>query len=199
MWRRVKSFISNSLKRRQSPHTGDRDSLNYFKLGTQYYVAGRFGTFAGFLPASGNLFHHAVEMFLKGDLCQTESRVVLKSYGHRLKRLWKAYKRKHQGIDLAGYDKVISQLEKFERIRYPDDITDRGLIGAIAISGSAPIAERVTPISAGLPRYSLIVNNVDDLVRAIFEATSRNPSFFFTGMSTDGKAFLYKDNTSFTP
>jgi hypothetical protein len=45
----------------------------FFKTGSQYYIAGRFAAFAWFHPVAGNLFHHAIEMYLKGALSKTKS------------------------------------------------------------------------------------------------------------------------------
>jgi hypothetical protein len=38
----------------------------------QYYVAARFLVHAQCIPVCGNLFHHAVEMLLKGGLAKKE-------------------------------------------------------------------------------------------------------------------------------
>lgn len=37
----------------------------YLSIAIQYYIAGRSAVFAGSMPVAGNLFHHAIEMFLK--------------------------------------------------------------------------------------------------------------------------------------
>jgi HEPN domain-containing protein len=39
----------------------------------QYYVTARFAMHAQCLPVCANLFHHAVEMFLKGGLARNTS------------------------------------------------------------------------------------------------------------------------------
>jgi hypothetical protein len=50
------------------------DAINlFFSAGSQYYIAGRFGVFAGLNPVVGNLLHHAIEMDLKGALSKTKS------------------------------------------------------------------------------------------------------------------------------
>jgi hypothetical protein len=57
----------------------------FFKMAGQYYVVGRFAAFAGLIPITGNLLHHAVEMFLKGGLSKNGvSLVDLKKMGHNL-------------------------------------------------------------------------------------------------------------------
>ena len=84
---------------RNIPKTAERDSQHYFGLGTQYYFSARAATFAGCFPIAGNLFHHAVEMFLKGVLVRQLSRAQLKSYGHDLKRLWKVHKNANPALN----------------------------------------------------------------------------------------------------
>jgi hypothetical protein len=55
----------------------------------QYYVAGRYAAFAGLVPTTGNQFHHAVELFLKGGLSKNGlSLANLKKLGHDLPEIW---------------------------------------------------------------------------------------------------------------
>ena len=65
----------------------------FLDLGFQYYVAARFGVRANLSPTTGNLFHHAIEMFLKARLSQSMASKDMKDkFRHGLKRLWKAFK-----------------------------------------------------------------------------------------------------------
>jgi hypothetical protein len=65
----------------------------FFKTAGQYYVGGRFAAFAGFIPITGNLLHHAVEMFLKGGLSKNGSSLVdLKKMNHNLPNIWAKFK-----------------------------------------------------------------------------------------------------------
>jgi hypothetical protein len=177
-----------------APRTGARDSLNYFSLASQYYVCGRAGVFAGCLPVSGNLLHHAVELFLKGDLCRSLSREDLKRQRHELRKLWRTFKNLHAGVPLSQHDDTIKALDKFEKIRYPDAITDLGMVGAITVAGPIPIL-RPGPI----PNYVLDLSAVDRLARSIFDAASVNPQFNFGMLPKDARAAIYRANGSFTP
>jgi hypothetical protein len=145
------------------------------------------------LPVSGNLFHHAIELYLKGDLCRDFPRSRLRSYGHNLKRLWVAYKARHPVPDLSKYDLHIRQLHKFERIRYPDSITDEGLEATISFAGPPPTSTG----GPTLPTYHLVVHDLDRLIRVIFTTTSLNPEFFFGKLSAQGRAILQRDNPAF--
>ncbi|HEV3260883.1 MAG TPA: hypothetical protein VG013_28785, partial [Gemmataceae bacterium] len=59
----------------------------FFKIALEYYVNGRAACLSGCLFTTGNLFHHAVEMILKGELSRTvhlEDLTNPKKFGHRL-------------------------------------------------------------------------------------------------------------------
>jgi len=60
-----------------------RATEQFFSLGLQYFVAGKFSAFGRLMPVVGNQFHHAVEMMLKGYLAKTMDLADLKKLGHR--------------------------------------------------------------------------------------------------------------------
>jgi hypothetical protein len=178
----------------------ERDRLNYSKMATQYYLAGRIGTFAGSLPVAANLLHHAVEMYLKADLRTVLSREDLKSsYGHDLRATWKEFKAQHDAAGLGAHDATIRALHKFERIRYPDAIADRGMFASIAIA--RPLTPPRMSAASGVtpPNYHLVLADVDHLVRAIFDATGMNPGFYFQFPTVPKKfqTFIYRHNPAF--
>jgi len=79
-----------------------------FKYGSQYYVAGRYGVFAGLIPVAGNLHHHAIEMFLKGALSKTmTSEEMRRKLGHRLPKIWKKFKQRACDPSLSRFNRVI--------------------------------------------------------------------------------------------
>ncbi len=186
-------------RRRQTDVTGERDSLNYSKLGAQYYVAGRAAFFATCLPVAGNLLHHAVEMLIKGDLIQSLRRSELKRPQHNLKRLWKSYKSRHKEIDLSGLDPLIRELEKFERIRYPDSMTDKGMTLLFSVVAPNPLTSFSSSGGVETPRYGLSLNEIDALVKTICEVNSLNPQFHSIRLSKHGRDIFHKDNPSFPP
>ena len=58
----------------------------------QYYATARFAMHARCAPVCGNLFHHAVEMFLKVGLAQRRELSDLERMRHKLKeKLWPAF------------------------------------------------------------------------------------------------------------
>src|SRR4051794_29649109 len=96
-----------------------RETEAFFSLGVQYYVAARFSAFARFSPVCGNLFHHAIEMFLKGYLASKRSLADLKNLGHRLGSLWGHFKQDTGDCALARFDQTVTDLDAVESIRYP--------------------------------------------------------------------------------
>jgi hypothetical protein len=83
----------------------DRDGLKdeYFFVASDYYVAGRFAFWAKLLGISGILFHHALEMFLKGHLLLTMTPDELKDrFGHNLTKIWRHFKTATGDASLDG-------------------------------------------------------------------------------------------------
>src|SRR5947209_1571333 len=93
----------------------------FLSNGRQYYIAGRFSVLGALMPVAGNLMHHAVEHFLKGGLAKTVSLDDMKKkLGHKLPKIWDAFKMQANDPTLARFDEVVSTLNEFEEIRYPD-------------------------------------------------------------------------------
>jgi hypothetical protein len=92
----------------------------FVSSGCEYYATARFAMHAQRSLVCGNLFHHAVEMLLKGGLAKRrKSLPELTSMGHSLKKLWRAYK-DHPEAELERHNKTINRLDKHEDIRYPN-------------------------------------------------------------------------------
>jgi hypothetical protein len=176
----------------------------FFSNGTQYYAAGRYAAFAGLIPITGNLLHHAVENYLKGGLSKAKTSGKLKALGHNLPAIWRAFKVQVNDASLARFDIVISTLHDFEDIRYPDsvvangmnctiDITKAGAAGAVALE--AKLSATSAAAKPKEPNYSLCLEEIDELVAALFVAASRNPKAYLGSMfKPEAKAYLIKDN-----
>ena len=142
---------------------GERGEIAFVTIAVQYYVAGRQAAIAQLFPVSGNLLHHAVEMLLKGVLCRTKSLEELRANRHNLKRSWNAFRASFPEDELAEFTPAVRTLNKFERLRYPDELLTTGMVGMFALfrehstsaSGSA---------STGLPLFSLVLEDVDAFV-----------------------------------
>jgi hypothetical protein len=177
---------------------GEALERQFFWLASQYYVAGRAAVFAGGAPVAGNLLHHAVEMLIKGALARHESTAQLRSYGHRLPKLWKSFRLRYPIPTLASHEPTVRALEKFEKIRYPDAYVASGMFF------STPVCRPGTPtrrnFAAGTstpPTYSVVLAEVDELVRSVYEAASLNPDFDFHRFTPEGRGILAFHNASF--
>lgn len=165
----------------------------WFDLATQYYVVARFSAFAGLLPVYGNLFHHAVEMYLKGCLSSKLTLSELKGLNHNLWKIWQRFKQEVADATLSRFDDAIRELHKFENLRYPDKIISQGMQVAFGIKkgdfsfASSPKGQP--------PRYGITVEEIDSLVEALFEKASVNPKAF-TGslLKSDARTYLKRDN-----
>ena len=87
------------------------------------------------MPVHGNHLHHAVEMFLKAYLTRHDFSLddLKNKMRHDLKRLWAEFKKIAGDDTLVIYDDHITELDKFEEIRYPDAILRTGMTGGISI------------------------------------------------------------------
>ena len=136
--------------------------LHLAKVGMQYYITGRAAARGHLVPVAGNLLHHAVEMILKADLSRTlPLEEIKKKYGHRLVKTWDAFKNLHASDNLAGFDQLIADLDRFETIRYPDEYLESGAVMSVASGPEAAVGQMV---ESKLPEYCLYVNEVDILV-----------------------------------
>ena len=86
----------------------------FFSSATHYYICGRFAAFSALVPVAGNLFHHAVEMYLKGGLSKSKSLADLKKLSHELPNVWAEFRAQFEEPLLQQFDDAISALHAFE-------------------------------------------------------------------------------------
>jgi hypothetical protein len=168
----------NDLFRRRIPVQEDTEShaMRFMSSACQYYAVARFAMHAQCMPVCGNLFHHAVEMILKGGLARKHKLPDLKDMGHNLKVLWRAYKTDFPDHTLKRHDKTISGLNKFEDIRYPD--ANQHAIGVTA-AWFGPAGEVTAYGGIRTPKqYMLVVSDIDDLMADAFKTSNWNPCAF---------------------
>ena len=179
----------------------ERDAIKFCQRGIDYYVAGRFSALPGrSIIVSGNLLHHAIEMLLKGALCkaQTHSPQQIRWMGHNLKRAWKAFKSSFPDPRLNALDSAVKDLNKFEELRYPN--TQFSTMVQMMILKRAHVAQTNVTSTAGLTgtrgptpkKYAYILEDVDELVKLIFDVGRINPQLF--PMPTPALEMLRKDN-----
>lgn len=173
----------------------------FFSNGCQYYVAGRYAAFAGLAPVVGNVLHHAIEHFLKGGLSKTKTLPELKKLYHNLNNIWAEFKKQVNDPTLDRFDHVIATLHEFEEIRYPNSILDKGMQCTINITKAARDAVKSAQLppskpALSVPPYELCIEEIDELVGAIFVAASRNPKAYFLMVhKPEARQYLVKENT----
>jgi hypothetical protein len=166
---------------------------HFIKNGIDYYAAARFAARAQLMPVCGNIYHHAVEMLLKGNLAQTQSLEQLKRISHRLPQLWDAYKATLPTVDLARFDQVVSLLDAFEEIRYPNKIIKHG--AQIALTWDAPPGGMAgKTLGDPTPAYNLVVKEIDRLVAAIIRNGPMNPAFLASRLEPHAFSEVTYDN-----
>jgi hypothetical protein len=174
----------------------DKEGLRtlYFQNGLQYYTVARYAAFSGFIPVCGSLFHHAIEMYLKGYFCKLLDEKQRRNLGHDLKKMWRNFKKDSSDPTLARFDNAIVALDKHERIRYPEVIAKKGMGAYIHFKkdglGPTAASARKEPV------YEIVVDELDALSRVLFEKARVNPAFFLQGLRPEAKTFLNRDNES---
>jgi hypothetical protein len=129
----------------------------YFSLAIQYYAAGRWSVQAGLNPVAGNLLHHAIELALKGGLARvTSSEDLKKKYMHSLNPLWRDFKLSVNDPQLGRLDRIVSELDQFETLRYPEHGEQHGLSALIAPYRRDPDEKWRARLPSAVPRYRVI-------------------------------------------
>ncbi|SIO55869.1 hypothetical protein SAMN05443247_08143 [Bradyrhizobium erythrophlei] len=184
---------------------------HFWERGCQYYIAARFAVPGGLNPVAANLLHHAIEFMLKGTLVKTrELRGLQNKYGHKLPPLWKDFKTVVGDAGLTRFDAIIDGLHRYEDLRYPDDALKNGMEsvitshrgmadlqmmreGILPAGVAADINRRIDALPKG-KRYDLCLEEVDELVEAIFKAAKWDPRFFFSRMNPKARETLADGN-----
>ncbi len=154
-------------QKKSTKPAGDIIAMFFVQTGSQYYTMARFAMHAQCVPVCGNLFHHAVEMLLKGGLARKRPLSDLKdNMGHKLKVLWREFKAEFPDATLKRHDKTISSLDKFEDIRYPNPIKVPSM--GVSAEWSGPAGTIKTYGGLKTKQYAIVVSPIDDLVADIF-------------------------------
>ncbi len=76
----------------------------FLVFGSQYYALARYSAEHFYLPVSITLFHHSIEMLLKGFLSKSMAITELKRIGHDLVIRWSILKER---VILENYQSLI--------------------------------------------------------------------------------------------
>jgi hypothetical protein len=155
----------------------------FLVLGAQYYAHARYSAQFFYLPVSATLFHHAIEMLLKGYLCATKSSQELRRIGHDLDGLWQEFTNEVNDPSHSQFDTTIGQLDKVELLRYPDSMVDDGY--ALHVSLGQPASPIVFPGMELIPQYTVQVSDLDAIAAVIFDACKVAPEPHFKSAPTE--------------
>jgi HEPN domain-containing protein len=191
-----RSQIDRLLGRAKAPlEDKSRLRIMYFDAALHYHITARYATTAWFAPASGNFAHHALEFYLKGALIEKLDEAARRKLRHDLKKLWRLYKRERKNPALNDFDQTIQDINKFERIRYPEEIIRLGMLAEIGFVRNTP-QPRPKPPAKTPPgeRYQLALDEVDELVKLIFQVEGLLPAFYINRLNEHAKRYLEHNN-----
>jgi len=159
------------------PTREEKASDAFLVLGSQYYAHARYSIEHFYMPVSVTLFHHAIEMLLKGFLTRTMTLEELKKAGHSLTHLWQLFKAQYHRSSLNPYDGAIARLDRVERLRYPDSIIDEGYALHASLGPTAgPIQ---LPGTEAIPLYEVSVSDLDAIATLVYGACGVSPAPYF--------------------
>lgn len=153
--------------------TDARARSHLVRLSLQYYVAGRFAALNRLHGVAPAVLHHALEFILKAALARTHTLAQLKrEHSHDLESLWQAAVQEISTLRTPLRDRTITDLNKFEDLRYPDKLITQGASVTIGIrSGQDPV------VSGPGPNYRFNLEDVDELWAAVFQKVANTAAF----------------------
>ena len=162
--------------RKQDPRFNDssfRSTYHWLaaEFGIQYYLAARSAVAAAFNPVCGSIAHHAIEMLFKACLANDDSGETIAKYidiyRHNLDLLWAEFRRRNQHLNLdPEFDLIIDELNKWDEIRYPNQLVLEG--GHLDIG----FVEPDPPPSGGQhSRFKLYLPALERLASVLIKAT----------------------------
>lgn len=171
-----------------SPSREDKLRDAFLVLGSQYFAHARYSAQIFYLPVSATLFHHAIEMLLKGYLIKVMKSSELIKIGHDIEELWDEFKTHASRSDLTKYDLSIKRLNQIELIRYPDTIVDKGY--ALHLSLGSPSIPMEIPGTTHVPQYQINVSSLDNIAQEVYGACGVSPKPYFNSAPMDFKRAL---------
>ena len=164
--------------------------FEFARLAAQYHASGRFAALSHCLPVAGNLLHHSIEMFLKCVLVKALTLKELKGLGHNLATLWSRFAQIHPHPTHAALTAAVAELERFERLRYPDSVVLEGMQVSFVISRA-----QFSPLPSGpQPPYHLVLEDVDAIAQKAAQASGLTQVAFTSGLSEEAIHFLKLHN-----
>lgn len=159
----------------------DDFKLKSFEFGIQYFGASRFAMASGFLPAGPSILHHSVEYFMLGCLSLNDTAAQIRDYrntykGHDLLPLWTELKSRYPAAGLGAFDRNITDLSRFRKLRFPLQMASGG---RIQVGVEQPSRKQTGAMRVPQDRdFALSFGAVDALIPNFFQIADMNPRFF---------------------
>jgi hypothetical protein len=97
-------------------------------------------------------------------------------------------------VDLNEFDDTITSVNEFEVLRYPDEVLAHGAEIRLDWVPFTPPPEFAGTGTISVPKYKVVVSDIDRLVATIFKVCSRNPLFFTGGMNAYAREAITHQN-----
>jgi HEPN domain-containing protein len=165
-----------------------RVRTEYLQTAFHFYIAARFATINSLTPVAGYLAHHAIEMFLKAGLVEATSdkeRILLT---YDLPGIWRQYKQLTANPALDKFDRTINDLDRFDSVRNPDRLIRYGMIMQVGFGRDT------SPTKPTELRYQLALEELDELVKLIFEISGISATSFVNSIQPDALRYLNERN-----
>ena len=146
---------------------------NYFRQAVHYHVAARWSVREGLDAIAGPLAHHAVESYLKSFLALSMDERSRKRISHDLPKLWREFKAR-SSCNLDHLDGAIDRIDRFEQLRYPEEMVNSGML--MSIDFQPPIAPTSRALPTPLPSYDLRLTDLDAIANALLSQRRHNPA-----------------------
>jgi hypothetical protein len=153
------------------------DPTHFPDIAFGYYMTGRFAFFNK-LDIAPNLVRLAIELMVKFTLVQDLPRQqqsdateqLRRKYGHRLNALWGQYKQHVSPVDVSRFDQAITELAKWEDVRYGEFPE-----ADASIAKSFAMERMQVNSSKGREVRSFGMREIDDLFSVMLATARINP------------------------
>jgi hypothetical protein len=170
-------------------------SQEYIDFSIWYYLAARSAHSMSLAPINGNLFHHAIEMLLKGTLKQHFNEDQL--WGHRLTKLWHYFIQKYKLKPKPMLSNSIKQLDKLEKIRYPYD-EPHTMSSRKNMNDSPELPKRLKIFLDSHPHFIIELDSIDELYKYIWESADLAEELLSNRLNRSSRMKVYLKENDFS-
>jgi len=163
--------------------------VRYVELGLQYLIAAKFATTSRLHLIAGNLYHHGIEILLKSYLLKTYKLADTKNMCHNLLKIWNVIKSEVRDPKLDEFDGIIQELDRFEKIRYPDKMVTEGAAILTGTSRPTKTFAQINPNHTE-PIYEMNSEDMDQIINCIVAFTGINFQSYTGWYDEIAKSFM---------